>query len=86
MKTSAPGKLFAGLEERTILRRLGSAPLGSDSNVFRPIIIVFPVVSALKRLRSLGSQNKSLFLKPIAIWRSTAAIMLILLIMFIGIW
>ena len=39
----------------------GKAPLGSDSNVFRPMMIVFPVVSALKRFRSLGSQNNNLF-------------------------
>ena len=37
------------------------APLGSDSKVFRPMMIVFPVVSVLKRFRSLGSQNNNLF-------------------------
>ena len=49
------------MEERTTFRRLGNAPFGSDSNVLRPMMIVFPVVNALKRFRSLGSQNKSLF-------------------------
>ena len=32
-----------------------------ESKVFRPMMIVFPVVSALKRFRSLGSQNNNLF-------------------------
>ena len=41
--------------------RQGKAPLGSDSKVFRPMMIVFPVVSVLKRFRSLGSQNNNLF-------------------------
>lgn len=61
VNTSAPGHSAAGLEERTTFRRLGNAPFGSDSNVLRPMMIVFPVVNALKRFRSLGSQNKSLF-------------------------
>ena len=43
--------------------------------------MVFPVVNALKRFKSLGSQNKSLFWKPIALRRSTAAIIDILLIL-----
>lgn len=59
--TSAPGHWVSGCVDKTILRRFGKAPLGSDSNVFRPMMIVFPVVSALKRFRSLGSQNNNLF-------------------------
>ena len=44
------------------------------------ITIVFPVVSALKRFKSLGNQKRSLFSNPIAMRRSTAAIIDILLI------
>lgn len=71
---SAPGQSTAGLDVRTTFRRLGNAPFGSDSNVLRPMMMVFPVVSALKRFKSLGNQNKSLFSKPIALCRSMAAI------------
>ena len=60
-KISAPGHRVSGRVDNTILRRFGKAPLGSDSNVFRPMMMVFPVVSALKRFKSLGSQNNSLF-------------------------
>lgn len=35
---------------------VGQCPFGSDSKVFRPIIIVCPVVRALNRFRSFGSQ------------------------------
>ena len=35
---------------------LGNVPLGSDKKVFLPIMMVCPVVSALKRFRSLGNQ------------------------------
>lgn len=79
--TSAPGHCNAGLEEITTFLRFGNAPFGSDSKVFRPITMVFPVVNALKRFKSLGSQNKSLFWKPIALRRSRAAIIDILLIL-----
>ena len=79
--TSAPGHCIAGLEEITTFLRFGNAPFGSDSKVFRPITMVFPVVNALKRFKSLGNQNKSLFWKPIALRRSTAAIIDILLIL-----
>ena len=54
-----------GIGAGTLLEVTGTfkrnAPLGSDSKVFRPMMIVFPVVSALKRFRSLGSQNNNLF-------------------------
>ena len=40
--------------EITILRRLGKAPFGSDSNVFLPMIIVCPVVSIRNRVMSDG--------------------------------
>ena len=79
--TSVPGHCIAGLEEITTFLRFGNAPFGSDSKVFRPITMVFPVVNALKRFKSLGNQNKSLFWKPIALRRSTAAIIDILLIL-----
>ena len=42
--------------ERTMLRRLGKAPFGNDSKVLRPMMMVLPVVSDLKRFRSSGSQ------------------------------
>ena len=79
-KTSAPGHSVAGLEDKTMFLRLGNAPFGSDSKVLRPISMVFPVVNALKRFKSLGNQKRSLFSKPIAIRRSTAAMIDILLI------
>lgn len=60
-KLSAPGKFKFGLLVSTMFLRLGNAPLGNDSKVFRPMMMVFPVVSALKRFRSLGNQNNSLF-------------------------
>ena len=62
--------------------RLGNAPFGSDSKVLRPISMVFPVVNALKRFKSFGNQKRSLFSKPIAMRRSTAAMMDTLLIFF----
>ena len=40
--------------EITILRRLGKAPFGSDSNVFLPMMIVCPVVSIRNRVMSDG--------------------------------
>ena len=80
-KTSAPGHSVAGLEDKTMFLRLGNAPFGSDSKVLRPISMVFPVVNALKRFKSLGNQKRSLFSKPIAIRRSTAAMIDILLIL-----
>ncbi len=67
----------------TTLRLLGSAPLGNDSNVRRPMIMVWPVVSALKRLRSLGNQYSSLLLWPMARLRATAAMMLMLFVMYV---
>ena len=57
-KTSAPGHSVAGFEDNTTFLRLGNAPFGRDSKVLRPIIIVFPVVSDLKRFKSLGNQKK----------------------------
>ena len=80
INTSAPGHSVAGLEDKTMFLRLGNAPFGSDSKVLRPISMVFPVVNALKRFKSLGNQKRSLFSKPIAIRRSTAAMIDILLI------
>ena len=50
-KTSVFGHAVA-VRESTILRRLGKAPLGSDSNVRRPITTVCPDVKALKRFKS----------------------------------
>ena len=47
--------------DNTTFLRLGSAPFGSDSKVFLPIMMVFPVVNALKRFKSLGNQKSSLF-------------------------
>ena len=35
----------------TILRRLGNAPLGKDSNVLRPMMMVCPVVECLEALQ-----------------------------------
>ena len=55
VQMSQPAKLLS-LRESTMFRRLGSAPLGSERNVLLPIIIVCPVVSSLKRFRSLGNQ------------------------------
>lgn len=54
LNVSAPGKTAALFLLSTILRRLGNAPLGKDSNVLRPMMMVCPVVSALKRFRSSG--------------------------------
>ena len=73
--TSQPGKALA---ERlnTTFRRLGKAPLGNDRYVLRPIMMVCPVVSALKRFKSLGNQYSSLFSKPMARFLATAAITL----------
>ena len=51
----------------------------TDSNVFLPMMMVFPVVNALKRFKSLGSQNNNLFWKPIPKLRSTAAMILIMI-------
>ena len=81
-KTSAPGHTVSGLEDKTIFLRLGNAPFGNDSKVLRPISIVFPVVNALKRFKSFGNQKRSLFSKPIAMRRSTAAMIDTLLIFF----
>ena len=44
------------LEYTTTFLRFGKAPFGRESYVLRPMIIVCPVVNALKRFRSLGSQ------------------------------
>jgi hypothetical protein len=68
------------LRVSTQLRLLGNAPLGRLSNVLRPITMVWPVVSALKRFRSFGNQYISLFSNPMALLRATAAIILIILL------
>ena len=59
-KCSQPAKTDCVLLNTT-LRLFGNAPLGSDRKVFRPMMMVWPVVSALKRFRSLGNQYISLF-------------------------
>lgn len=61
LNVSAPGKTAALFLLSTILRRLGNAPLGKDSNVLRPMMMVCPVVSALKRFRSSGSRYSKRF-------------------------
>lgn len=55
------GHTVSGRVDNTTFLRLGNAPFGSDSKVFLPIMMVFPVVSALKRFKSLGNQKSSLF-------------------------
>ena len=52
---SHPGNSFS-FRDNTMLRRLGSAPLGSERNVLLPIIIVCPVVSSLNLFKSFGNQ------------------------------
>ena len=53
-KHSAPAKAAPSRRLNTIFRRLGSAPLGSDSKVLRPMMIVCPVVKALKTFQIVG--------------------------------
>ena len=55
LNVSQPGKELS-LRERTMFLRFGNAPFGSERNVLLPMMIVCPVVSSLKRLRSFGSQ------------------------------
>ncbi len=74
LNVSAPGKTAALFLLSTILRRLGNAPLGKDSNVLRPMMMVCPVVSALKRFRSSGSRYSKRFSKPMARLRAIATI------------
>ena len=77
VKRITPEHTVSGLEDKTIFLRLGNAPFGNDSKVLRPISMVFPVVNALKRFKSFGNQKRSLFSKPIAMRRSTAAMQLL---------
>lgn len=79
---SVDGALQSGSEVMTMLRRLGSAPLGSDSNVWRPIMTVWPVVSALKRLRSSEIWYMSSPLRPIAPRDAVMAAIIVSIIIF----
>ena len=56
-------------------------PLGSDSKVLRPMMIVCPVVKALKRFKSLGSQYNNLFSNPMPWLRAIATIIEIFIVM-----
>lgn len=66
---------------KTIFLRLGKAPLGNDSKVFRPMTTVCPDVSVLKCFKSLGKWHNSCWSRPMAPFSATAAINAILLIL-----
>ena len=74
---SASGKVVS-----TTFLRLGSAPLGSDSKVLRPMRTACPVVSSLKRFISLGRCQSNCKFLPIALSSAIAAMIDIVLILF----
>lgn len=63
---SVDGAFQLGSDVITMLRRFGSAPLGSDSNVRRPMITVCPLVSSLKCFKSSDIWYMRLPLRPMA--------------------
>lgn len=73
--------LTVGIIPAVLLSTGYMSKINIDSKVLRPMMIVCPVVKALKRFKSLGSQYNNLFSNPMPWLRAIATIIEIFIVM-----